>query len=136
MQSILSSLICPWLNHESLDKFLIDLCCSYIEAEEIDGATFWGESAFYPGGGFLVRLDGNKDDTMKKIQNLKNEKFLDHYTRAVFHEFAVYNPTYNLFAVVTMVAEFRASSGMFAYYYCEPLRLIMYHGPTAPYQVY
>ncbi len=51
------------------------------------------------------------------------------------HEFAVYNPTYNLFAVVTMVAEFRASSGVFPYYYCDPLRLIMYHGPTASYQV-
>ena len=107
----------------------------YVEAEEIDGATFWGESAFYPGGGFLVRLEGNKDDTMKKIRDLKNEKFIDQYTRAIFHEFAVYNPTYNLFAVVTMVAEFRASSGVFAYYYCEPLRLIMYHGATAPYQV-
>ncbi|XP_063725907.1 uncharacterized protein LOC134853881 [Symsagittifera roscoffensis] len=107
----------------------------YVNAEEIDGATFWGESAFYPGGGFLVHLDGNVEDSTKKLQNLKNEKFIDRYTRAVFHEFAVYNPTFNLFAVVTMVAEFRASSGVFAYYYCDPLRLIMYHGPTAPYQI-
>ena len=39
----------------------------YINAEEIDGETFWGQSAYYPGGGFLVRLDGNMNDSIKKL---------------------------------------------------------------------
>ncbi|XP_063710414.1 uncharacterized protein LOC134838971 isoform X2 [Symsagittifera roscoffensis] len=107
----------------------------YIDAEEIDGHPFWGQSATYPGGGFLVRLDGNKQDSLNKLNNLKNEKFIDFYTRAILHEFSIYSPTYNLFAVVTMVSEFRASAGVFSYYYCDPLRLIQYHGPTAPYQI-
>ncbi|XP_075240143.1 polycystin-2-like [Convolutriloba macropyga] len=107
----------------------------YIDAEEIDGEPFWGQSAYYPGGGFLVRLDGNIEDSLHKLKALRNEIFIDHYTRAMMHEFAIYNPTYNLFAVVTMVSEFLASSGVHSYYYCDPLRLIQYHGPTAPYQI-
>ena len=98
----------------------------YTSASELDGYPYWGEVSVYNGGGYVVRLRGNVTALRYKMSQLQEEGWIDRYTRAVFVEFTVYNPGVNLFAVSTMLAEFRPSQGIVPSYRFEPVMLFPY----------
>ena len=56
-------------------------------------------------------LRGSFKEMLKDIKQLREEKWTDKYTRAVFIEFTVYNAQANLFVIVTMIAEFIDAAG-------------------------
>jgi hypothetical protein len=76
---------------------------------------------------YNTRAYNDKNSVVRdKMSELEQEGWIDRYTRAVFVEFTVYNPGVNLFAVSTMLAEFRPSQGIVPSYRFEPVMLFPY----------
>ena len=75
------------------------------------GERVWASQATYNGGGFIANLDINKNISEAIIRELKDNLWIDRQTRAVFVEFTIYNPNVDLFAYVTLVAEFLPGGG-------------------------
>ncbi|KAL4239265.1 hypothetical protein ACF0H5_000082 [Mactra antiquata] len=98
----------------------------YRTASELDGYPYWGESAMYGGGGYIVNLADDYFTMISHLQQLEREGWVDKYTRAVFLEFTVYNPSINLFSISTLVSEFRPSGGVFPTFRFEPCNLLPY----------
>ncbi|XP_078670979.1 polycystin-1-like protein 2 [Branchiostoma floridae x Branchiostoma belcheri] len=65
-----------------------------------------GEHGTYYGGGYLVELSNSSSADMELIDELQEMDWIDDNTRAVFIEIIVYNANANLFAVLTLLAEF------------------------------
>ena len=91
--------------------------------------------ALYSGGGYIVRLNKDYFDMINQLEQLENEGWIDRYTRAVFLEFTVYNPSINLFSVSTLLAEFRPSGGVFTSYRFEPCNLLPYMSSALLFQI-
>ncbi len=66
----------------------------------MDGSSHWGLISTYGGGGYAQNLANNKDYSMKILNELKQNLWLDRGTRATFFDFTVYNANINLFCVV------------------------------------
>ncbi|XP_069123973.1 polycystin family receptor for egg jelly-like isoform X2 [Argopecten irradians] len=107
----------------------------YTSASELNGYPYWGQMALYAGGGYLVRLRGSSHSITRKMKQLESEGWIDKYTRAVFVEFTVYNPGVNLFAISTLLAEFRPSNGIFPSYRFEPATLLPYMNDVMLFQL-
>jgi hypothetical protein len=61
------------------------------------GGSYSGLVATYPADGFMINLGSRKADSEKIINDLKNNKWIDLFTRAVIIDFTVYNGNVNLF---------------------------------------
>ncbi|KAL3876324.1 hypothetical protein ACJMK2_034186 [Sinanodonta woodiana] len=107
----------------------------YQSASSLNGYPYWGQMVVYGGGGYVVRLNKNYNDTIKQFEQLENEGWIDRYTRAVFVEFTVYNPSINLFSICTLLAEFRPSQGIFPSYRFEPAMLLPYMDSAMLFQI-
>lgn len=107
-------------------------CCVFREeymyqtASSLNGYPYIGDMAVYGGGGYVVKLNKDYFDMINHLDVLEQEEWIDQYTRAVFLEFTVYNPSVNLFAVSTLLAEFRPSGGVFTSFRFEPCNLLPY----------
>lgn len=99
----------------------------YRRSDELDGLPFWGKLDAYSGGGYTVPLRGSRESLTGKVSALRQHHWIDERTRAVFAEFAAYNPQVNLFPVVTIVAEFLPGGGVVPNYRIDVVRLIRYH---------
>ena len=97
---------------------------TYITGSALDSYPFLGTISTYGGGGYVVRLVGDENAILDAIDRLQSGGWIDRYTRAVFIEFAVYNPNANLFVGATMVAEMMNSGGFTTYYRFEPMNLL------------
>lgn len=100
---------------------------SYRKPSELDGLPFWGLLDMYSGGGYLVPLKGSRSDINLRLDQLKNDSWIDSRTRAVFSEFSVYNAQVNLFAVITIIGELQPGGGVIPNYRIDVVRLIRYH---------
>lgn len=101
----------------------------------MNGYPYWGESAMYGGGGYVVKLNKGYFDMINELEQLQNEEWIDKYTRAVFLEFTVYNPSINLFAISSLIAEFRPSGGVFTSFRFEPCVLLPYMSSALLFQI-
>ncbi|CAL1538860.1 unnamed protein product, partial [Lymnaea stagnalis] len=99
---------------------------TYTTADALDGYPYWGTLSWYSGGGYVVPLVGSKEELIGNLTQLKQERWVDRYTRAVFVEFTTYNPQVNLFAISTILAEFHPSGGVVTSYRFEPAMLLPY----------
>jgi len=104
-------------------------------AEKMNGYPYWGQMAFYGGGGYVVRLNKDYLDMVADFEKLEKEGWVDRYTRAVFLEFTTYNPSVNLFAISTLISEFRPSGGVFTSYRFEPCMLLPYMNNALLFQI-
>ncbi len=77
---------------------------------------FIQKHAVYDGGGYVLDLTGSFYDLLEKIKELRENRWTDSYTRAVFVEFTVYNVQANLFVVVTMLCEYIDAAGYWVSY--------------------
>ena len=68
----------------------------------------WGMYNLYPGGGFVIDLK-NATDGREKLEMLARHGWLDLKTRALFIDFAFYNPNIDLFIVCRILFEFLPS---------------------------
>lgn len=83
----------------------------YIDAKDIWGIPIIGEYNTYGGGGYIQTFSNNKANTIKIIDELKSNKWLDRLTRAVFVEFALYNANINVICYSIFLAEFPEIGG-------------------------
>ncbi|XP_042266661.1 polycystic kidney disease protein 1-like 2 [Thunnus maccoyii] len=65
----------------------------------------WGNVMLYRGGGFVVDLGPDLQNSSRSLQYLYENTWLDMYTQAIFVEFTVYNANVNLFCIVTLMLE-------------------------------
>ncbi|KAG1652539.1 Polycystic kidney disease protein 1-like 2 [Nymphon striatum] len=83
----------------------------YQSSFTLKSLPFWGILDWYGGGGyvfpFIPPLFGKERKLQKLIDRLERNDWIDKSTRAVFVEFSVYNSQVNLYAMVTIVAEFQ-----------------------------
>ncbi|XP_045888956.1 polycystic kidney disease protein 1-like 2 isoform X2 [Micropterus dolomieu] len=65
----------------------------------------WGSVMLYRGGGFVVDLGPDLQNSSRTLQYLYDNTWFDVYTQAAFVEFTVYNANVNLFCIVTLMLE-------------------------------
>lgn len=104
-------------------------------ASSLDGYPYWGEMALYGGGGYVLKLNKDYSNMIADLIQLENEGWIDKYTRAIFLEFTVYNPSINLFSVSTLLAEFQPNGGVFSSFRFEPCNLLPYMNSALLFQV-
>jgi hypothetical protein len=59
--------------------------------------SYSGWISSYPSDGFVINLGETKDDTIAILEDLKQNLWIDIFTRAVMIDFTVYNGNINLF---------------------------------------
>lgn len=88
-------------------------------AQEMMEGTYTGRSGIsYPGSGFNITIPLDYSDALQKLYFLKDNKWIDLQTRAVFIDFLVYNANVRLLTLIKVAVEFPASSG------CRPYLLL------------
>lgn len=107
----------------------------YQTAASLNGYPYWGVRAVYGGGGYVVKLNQDYVTMISYMDKLKDEGWIDKYTRAVFLEFTVYNPSINMFVVSTLIAEFSPSGGVVPSYRFQPCNLLPYMNPALLFQI-
>ena len=68
-------------------------------------------------------MDINRELTTAQIDELKENKWIDRYTRAVFIEYTIYNPNIDIFALTTILCEMPETGGrlpLMLTYACHP----------------
>ncbi|XP_072280528.1 polycystin-2-like protein 1 [Pyxicephalus adspersus] len=99
---------------------------TYFTEDELEGSSHWGKIATYSGGGYYLDFGTTKQETIKSLQTLKQNLWLDRGTRAVFIDFSVYNANINLFCVLRLVVEFPATGGAIPSWQIRTVKLIRY----------
>ncbi|KAM9323779.1 polycystin-2-like protein 1 [Gastrophryne carolinensis] len=99
---------------------------TYYSEDELGGSSHWGKIATYSGGGYYIDFELTKHETLKSLQILKNNLWLDRGTRAIFIDFSVYNANINLFCVLRLVVEFPATGGAIPSWQIRTVKLIRY----------
>lgn len=99
----------------------------YRTAGELESYPYWAIQSVYPGGGYVVGLNMSLPDMQAKIRELRDEMWIDKYSRALFIEFSVYNTGVNLFGICTLVAEFIPAGGIVTSYRIEAVNLLSYY---------
>ncbi|XP_043562658.1 polycystic kidney disease protein 1-like 2 [Chiloscyllium plagiosum] len=98
----------------------------YQSESQLKEYPVWGKIALYRGGGFVAEL-GTENKTADRVINyLKENTWVDMYTRAIFVEFTVYNANVNLFCVVTLMLEMNAIGVFLGNMQMEIIRLYHY----------
>lgn len=80
----------------------------YATDAELKSTTFSGEFYTYGGGGYVIDLPlgANSSEVQDIILDLKSRKWTDRQTRALFFDFAFYNPTMDIYLSFRLLFEF------------------------------
>ncbi|NXR13418.1 PK2L2 protein, partial [Semnornis frantzii] len=90
----------------------------------------WGSVALYSSGGYKFTLPRSKEESIEKLEFLRQNSWLTRGTRVVFIDFSTYNANINLFCIIRLVVEFPASGGALTsshFYSVKLLRHITYY---------
>lgn len=101
---------------------------TYRESRDTGLKSFRAQVGTYQGGGYQVLLSSEaRNDTGTAARStmlaLRDGKWLDQQTRAVFVDFTLYNPALELLAVCKLGAEFPSSGGVLPRLYTRLIRL-------------
>ncbi|KAM3877020.1 polycystin-1-like protein 2 [Diretmus argenteus] len=77
----------------------------YQSQAKLKAFPIWGSVVLYRGGGFVVDLGPDLQNSSRTLHYLFDNTWLDVYTQAIFVEFTVYNANVNLFCIVTLMLE-------------------------------
>ncbi|KAM9366988.1 polycystin-1-like protein 2 [Symphorus nematophorus] len=78
---------------------------TYQSQSKLRTLPIWGRAKLYRGGGFVVDLGPDLQNSTRSLQYLYDNTWFNVYTQAVFVEFTVYNANVNLFCIVTLMLE-------------------------------
>ncbi|XP_075878911.1 polycystin-1-like protein 2 [Nelusetta ayraudi] len=87
---------------------------SYQSQGKLKAFPIWGSIVLYRGGGFVVDLGPDLQNSSRVLKYLFDNTWFDVYTQAVFVELTVYNANVNLFCIVTLMLE-TSSIGAFQF---------------------
>ncbi|XP_041634961.1 polycystic kidney disease protein 1-like 2 [Cheilinus undulatus] len=82
---------------------------TYQSQGKLRALPIWGSVRLYRGGGFVVDLGPDLQNSSRTLQYLYDNTWFDVYTQAIFVEFTVYNANVNLFCIVTLLLETTAT---------------------------
>ncbi|CAJ1049631.1 polycystic kidney disease protein 1-like 2 [Xyrichtys novacula] len=78
---------------------------TYQSQGKLRALPVWGSVRLYRGGGFVVDLGPDLQNSSSILQYLYDNTWFDVYTQAIFVEFTVYNANVNLFCIATLILE-------------------------------
>lgn len=84
---------------------------TYNTALQLTGFPFIGNTETYSGGGYVLTMSHIYYKALKQIRKAKKEAWADVFTRAIFVEFNLYNPSSNLFTACTVLMEVLPTGG-------------------------
>lgn len=76
------------------------------DSSSLNGFPYTGEYTTYPGDGYVYELRGSLKFIKGNLSLLHQMGWVDRQTRAVFFQFALYNPNINMLAVANILIEF------------------------------
>lgn len=120
--SLYNASAAPWNNYSSA----IQKAFLYNTSSSLDTYSYIGEHGTYGGGGYVYEFRGKMNDMITNISSLRQLSWIDVQTRAVIIQLSLYNPNANLFAFVTILAEFLPTGGVYPTARFEPLTLLNY----------
>uniref|UniRef100_A0A3Q3GQB0 Polycystic kidney disease protein 1-like 2 n=1 Tax=Labrus bergylta TaxID=56723 RepID=A0A3Q3GQB0_9LABR len=82
---------------------------TYQSQGKLRALPIWGSVRLYRGGGFVMDLGPDLQNSSRSLQYLYDNTWFDVYTQAIFVEFTVYNANVNLFCIVTLLLETTAT---------------------------
>lgn len=78
----------------------------YVSPSQSARLSRQGESwTNYHGGGYMISLSSERFETERKVQILKESKWVNEFTRVVFLVFTLFNVNKNMFTEVVLIAE-------------------------------
>ncbi len=83
----------------------------YVSAGADGDFPFVGEISSYKGDGFTTELVVDSETAAETLKELKENRWIDRQTRAIFLEFITYNGNSNLFSFVTLWVEIPVTGG-------------------------
>ncbi|KAI3380764.1 hypothetical protein SNEBB_003260 [Seison nebaliae] len=107
----------------------------YTDPSQIDGLPYAGLRTLYSGGGYVFKIRGSTTALSEAINKLKDGKWLDQQTRAVFIEWGIYNAWANIFCSCTMLLEWLPTTGFIKSYRFEPMSLLNHYDGFALFKV-
>ncbi|NXU58143.1 PK2L2 protein, partial [Turnix velox] len=87
---------------------------------------YWGSMGFYSSGGYRFTLPKSKQESLEKLEFLRENNWLTRGTRIVFIDFSTYNANVNLFCIVRLVVEFPATGGAHTSSHTYSVKLLRY----------
>ncbi len=97
-------------------------------AKELLGLDYWGFFGYYDGGGFVANLGLNITRAKTVIKKIKDYRWIDQLTRALFIEFNVLNANSGLFSMVFVLWEFPPVGSVWKWYTVDTVQLYRYTG--------
>ncbi|XP_037669888.1 polycystin-1 isoform X2 [Choloepus didactylus] len=92
-------------------------------APELLGAWHWGACAVYGGGGYVQELGPSLQESRRRLAWLRQHRWIDGRSRAVFVELTRFSPAVGLHAAVTLRLEFPAAGRAVAALSVRPFAL-------------
>ena len=89
---------------------------------------FFGQMEWYPRGGYLAHMANTLNESTDIIEDLKENEWLDIYTRAIFVEFGTLNANTNLFTFVEVCIEFLVTGDIIYRKEIQSIQLYRYLG--------
>uniref|UniRef100_A0A3P8NBS0 Polycystic kidney disease 1 like 2a n=1 Tax=Astatotilapia calliptera TaxID=8154 RepID=A0A3P8NBS0_ASTCA len=99
----------------------------YKSQRKLRAYPIWGNVKLYRGGGFVMDLGPDFQNSSRTLQYLYENTWFDVYTQAIFVEFTVYNANVNLFCIVTLMLETTATG---AFQFCSELQTVRLYQST------
>ncbi|KAK3717311.1 hypothetical protein QZH41_002311 [Actinostola sp. cb2023] len=100
----------------------------YNTAQQLTGFPFIGNVETYSGGGYVLKMSPIYYKAVQQIQQARVELWTNTYTRAIFVEFNLYNPSSNLFTACTVLMELLPTGGFVMKHEFLTYRLYRYVG--------
>jgi polycystin 1L2 len=97
------------INQSAIADLDILTSFKYTNATQINSFPYMAVINTYMGGGYVFRMQGEKENISNKIQLLKSNNWINEETAAIFVEFTLFNPNINLFIYCSINLELIAS---------------------------
>ncbi|KAL4240289.1 polycystic kidney disease protein 1-like [Mactra antiquata] len=122
----------PCSEEEQIYKFSYD-AWKFTSALDIWGLPITGFYTTYGGGGYIAKLDVNREISNYILDELYNNSWVDRQTRSVLFEFTLYCLNANIFTYNMFMVEFPETGGAIPFYNIFPLTIYQHIGPMGMY---
>lgn len=78
----------------------------------LDGVMYWGLYDTYDGSGYVLSVPPTFQSAVDFFAELRQNKWIDRQTRAVFFDVTLFNANLNIFTVVRLLVEFTHAGGL------------------------
>ena len=118
-----------------LKNCLFMYCCFLLSFAALDmwGLPVPGIYTTYGGGGYMAFFDINLNNSVRILNELYENIWLDRHSRAVMFDFTLFNGNTNTLIYSLFTVEFPETGGAITSYTILPLRVYHHHGPLGTY---